>query len=317
MFVTRARAVGAALTVTAVVVLGAPPAQAATALPVTLVVDGHASDLSTTASTVGGLLVEQAVTTDSHDRVAPSADTSLTSNEVVTVDHTQPVTLVDSGTTTTRYVAADTYSDAVVELGIHVQPDATVAASRRLVDRKFVTVTYWTPTGQRVAATATLQANATIRVHHVSINNTALHQRIHRSLRRVSTPLVPSGRSVVTRAGHGGVRKIVRQVKRVDGTIVSRRIAQRLLLRPMRARIVHVGTGPNGYARANCESGGNPKAVNAAGYYGLYQFSASTWHATGGKGLPTDWGRHEQTLRAWILYQSRGAAPWPVCGGQL
>ena len=81
--------------------------------------------------------------------------------------------------------------------------------------------------------------------------------------------------------------------------------------------MVQVGTGPNWYALARCESGNNPKIVSSAGYYGLYQFGVSTWHSVGGKGLPTDWGRHEQTLRAWKLFQHRGQAPWPVCGRLL
>ena len=36
------------------------------------------------------------------------------------------------------------------------------------------------------------------------------------------------------------------------------------------------------------ESGGNYQATNAGGYYGAYQFSASTWAAYGGN--PADYG---------------------------
>ena len=47
--------------------------------------------------------------------------------------------------------------------------------------------------------------------------------------------------------------------------------------------------GLNWAALAQCESGGNPQAVNPAGpYYGLYQFIASTWRSVGGTGLPTE-----------------------------
>lgn len=65
---------------------------------------------------------------------------------------------------------------------------------------------------------------------------------------------------------------------------------------------------------ANCESSGNPRAVNGAGYYGLFQFDLRTWRSVGGSGNPTDASAAEQLMRAKKLYAQRGASPWPVCG---
>jgi len=73
----------------------------------------------------------------------------------------------------------------------------------------------------------------------------------------------------------------------------------------------------NWAALAKCESGGNPRATNPAGYYGLYQFSLSTWRAVGGSGNPRDASSAEQTKRAKILYNRAGAGQWPVCGRKL
>ena len=71
-------------------------------------------------------------------------------------------------------------------------------------------------------------------------------------------------------------------------------------------------------ALAQCESGGDPNIVSSGGsFYGLYQFTISTWHSVGGTGLPTDHGAGEQTYRAKVLYKSQGASPWPVCGRNL
>jgi uncharacterized protein YabE (DUF348 family) len=70
-------------------------------------------------------------------------------------------------------------------------------------------------------------------------------------------------------------------------------------------------------ALARCESGGNPRAVNPAGYYGLYQFSLSTWRSLGGADNPIDASAGEQTYRAQLLYQRSGAGQWPVCGHYL
>ncbi|GAA1134765.1 hypothetical protein GCM10009630_36730 [Kribbella jejuensis] len=65
---------------------------------------------------------------------------------------------------------------------------------------------------------------------------------------------------------------------------------------------------------ANCESSGNPRAVNGAGYYGLFQFDLQTWRSVGGSGNPINASAGEQLMRAKKLYAQRGASPWPVCG---
>lgn len=58
------------------------------------------------------------------------------------------------------------------------------------------------------------------------------------------------------------------------------------------------------------ESGGNPRAVNAAGYYGLFQFSPQTWAAVGGTGNPAQASEAEQWKRARMLYTQHGAQHW-------
>lgn len=63
-----------------------------------------------------------------------------------------------------------------------------------------------------------------------------------------------------------------------------------------------------------CESGGNYATNTGNGYYGAYQFDLATWRSVGGSGLPSSASPAEQDRRAAILYQRRGAAPWPLCG---
>jgi LysM repeat protein len=69
---------------------------------------------------------------------------------------------------------------------------------------------------------------------------------------------------------------------------------------------------------AQCESGGNPRAVNPSGkYHGLFQFDRRTWRSVGGSGKASDDSASEQLMRAKKLYAQRGASPWPNCGRYL
>ena len=78
------------------------------------------------------------------------------------------------------------------------------------------------------------------------------------------------------------------------------------------------GGGSGWAAVAQCESGGNPGAVNASGKYrGLYQFSTETWRSVGGSGDPAAASAAEQTRRAQMLYARSGAGQWPECGRHL
>lgn len=66
---------------------------------------------------------------------------------------------------------------------------------------------------------------------------------------------------------------------------------------------------------AECESGGDPRAVSANGLYrGKYQFHRDTWRGVGGRGDPAKASEREQDRRAAILYQRTGPSSWPVCG---
>jgi peptidoglycan hydrolase-like protein with peptidoglycan-binding domain len=69
---------------------------------------------------------------------------------------------------------------------------------------------------------------------------------------------------------------------------------------------------------AQCESGGDPRAVSSNGLYrGKFQFSRSTWKAIGGRGSdPAQASETHQDRMALRLYRQRGVAPWPACGAR-
>ena len=65
---------------------------------------------------------------------------------------------------------------------------------------------------------------------------------------------------------------------------------------------------------AQCESGGNPRAISRSGRYrGKYQFDQATWEANGGHGDPAAASEATQDRIALRLYRKRGTAPWPNC----
>lgn len=69
---------------------------------------------------------------------------------------------------------------------------------------------------------------------------------------------------------------------------------------------------------AQCESGGNPRAVSSNGLYrGKFQFSRETWKAIGGRGDdPAKASEAHQDRMALRLYRQQGVSPWPACGAE-
>lgn len=137
--------------------------------------------------------------------------------------------------------------------------------------------------------------------------------------------------------GVPGERTTVSRLVLVDGTEESRRVISDAVTVAPVTEVVHEGTKarPSGGATrssggaialgddvwgalARCESGGNPTIVSGNGlYYGLYQFSLSTWRAVGGSGLPTEASPAEQTTRAQMLQARSGWGQWPACAAKL
>lgn len=143
-----------------------------------------------------------------------------------------------------------------------------------------------------------------------------------RTVTKRVTSLKPGRRKVVAK-GRPAVHRV--KVKRIihNGKQVNRKVMGRKVVRKAKPRRVKVGRKPysvpgadhlNWGGLARCESGGNPRAVNPAGYYGLYQFNVATWRSVGGSGMPHRASAGQQTYRAKLLYKSRGRQPWPYCG---
>ena len=68
---------------------------------------------------------------------------------------------------------------------------------------------------------------------------------------------------------------------------------------------------------AQCESGGNPKINTGNGFYGMYQFTLSTWQSLGGTGYPHEADAATQTAMAKKLQAQAGWGQWPGCADKL
>jgi LysM repeat protein len=68
---------------------------------------------------------------------------------------------------------------------------------------------------------------------------------------------------------------------------------------------------------AQCEAGGNWNINTGNGYYGGLQFTASSWKAAGGSGLPHQASREEQIARGEVLKARQGWGAWPACSAKL
>lgn len=118
------------------------------------------------------------------------------------------------------------------------------------------------------------------------------------------------------------VKRFQRRHDLVPDGIVGPLTRGALGLKPFSARSLRRTTSPSVRIPAvlrriaECESGGNPRAISPGGTYrGKYQFSRSTWHNLGGAGDPAAAPEWLQDRLALKLYRQSGTAPWPNCGG--
>ena len=141
------------------------------------------------------------------------------------------------------------------------------------------------------------------------------------AVRRIQEQLGIAADGVFGAQTEGAVRRFQRSHDLVADGLVGPLTRGALGLRPFSSRSLRRTSAPTVRVPAilrqiaQCESGGNPRAVSAGGQYrGKYQFSRDTWRNLGGSGDPADAPEWQQDRLALKLYRLSGTAPWPNCG---
>jgi hypothetical protein len=145
-----------------------------------------------------------------------------------------------------------------------------------------------------------------------------------------NTDSLAKGKSKVKTDGENGERTVAYTEVRHDGKVVKRTEKSSKVTDKPTDKVVLVGTkeetaASSGSAGGNsvwdrlaqCESGGNWSINTGNGFYGGVQFTASTWRAMGGSGLPHQHSRETQIALAKKLQARAGWGQWPACTAKL
>jgi uncharacterized protein YabE (DUF348 family) len=294
--------------------------EVAYARPVWLTMDGVRREVSTTALSVQGLLIELGVregaATTSVSRSTPIGREGLDSLQVRTA---KDITIVDGATTLPLTSTAISVSEALASAGISVGPDDVV-----------------TP-----ALTTPLTGGTQVVIQRVVITQRVEDAAIPHETQTKETSSLARGQKRVETEGADGVVQRVYEQRVVDGQLVSETLLSEAVTQAPVTEVVLVGTAATGSTTtsssgaaapavagssvwdslAKCESGGNWSINTGNGFYGGLQFTTGTWLAYGGGAYAprADLASREQQIAiATKVRDARGGyGDWPGCASKL
>jgi resuscitation-promoting factor RpfB len=281
----------------------------------TLTVDGKTEKHWTTALTVDEALADLNVRAEgarlSASRSTPLGRSGL-SLQIVTPKN---VAVVADGKTTPLTTTAPTAGVLLNEAGVN--PDADDRVSLPLE--------------------APVNEGLTVQVVRVATQQVVETAAVPPGTQNVESGELYTGETRVQSAGQPGEHVVTYNVTTADGMEESRVPVSDVVTRQPVARVVLVGTKARPAAAparasapaapvasgsvwdrlAQCEAGGNWSINTGNGYYGGLQFSAGSWHAMGGSGLPHQASRETQIAMGERLLAAQGWGAWPSCSRQL
>ncbi|MFT4300112.1 MAG: ubiquitin-like domain-containing protein [Aeromicrobium sp.] len=275
------------------------------AKPVTVVVDGAATEQITYAPKVGDLLEDHGVTPDEDDFVSAKSDQKIPRKGLdIVVSSMKDLTVVADGQTQHLQTTAPTVADVLEEADVTLDADDEVNPGKDA---------YVTP-------------DATLQVVRIVTEERTEEVDVPFETTVQEDPEAYEGQKTVVTPGTVGKATEKVNVVIADGQVRDRIVLERTVTTEPVTQVEKHGTkepetvvGDDVWAKlAQCESGGRPNAVSANGlYHGLYQFSVGTWKAVGGSGLPSQASAEEQTMRAQMLQARSGWGQWPHCSAKL
>lgn len=246
------------------------------AVPVKIVDGGQQTFTFSAATTPRAIAKQAGFSLYAEDLLTTSPTSNFISEqaigETVTIKRSVPIGLILYGTP----IAARTHSDTVGQM----------LAEKHIVLRKGDTV--------QPDRNTPISANQQIFVLHAGTKIATSTQPIPAPVQTINDPNLTVGTSAVRQQGAAGVLLITYEVDEKTGAQTP---LQSVQLQPPVPEIVARGTAPVPvssnlsnwlYKLRQCESGGNYADNTGNGYYGAYQFSATTWHRIGYSGLPSD-----------------------------
>jgi uncharacterized protein YabE (DUF348 family) len=248
-----------------------------TAKSVTLVVDGKATHVRTTALRVSGVLTGAGYHLTSHDIVAPAPASAVRDDSTVVFKRGRLLRLTIDGATTQVWTTAPTVAQALSDLGYSTSNFVSVSRSRRLPLTAPTSIEMRTPKsvvlthdGQthrvvttsptvsdllkslnvqvgpadlvRPAQTQAITAGLRIAVHRVTSRTQTVAQSIGYGVIRHDDSSMYAGQSHVVRSGIAGSEAITYKVVYVDGKVTGRTVLTRHVTRSPRSEIENVGT---------------------------------------------------------------------------
>jgi uncharacterized protein YabE (DUF348 family) len=275
---------------------------------VTATVDGQPKTFWTTATSVDQALQSLQLDTAGAD-LSTSRSAGIGRDGLnLTVNTAKTITIEAAGKDKKIETTALTVGQALTEAGIAVDSDDKVSTkeSTKLKDGLEVSVT------------------------EVEVKTVTKTTKIGYDTVYKNTDELDKGKTKVKTEGENGKRTVVYTQVRHDGKTVKQKKKSSEVTRKAVDKVVLVGTkqdevssggstsGNSVWDRlAQCESGGNWSINTGNGFYGGVQFSASTWRAMGGSGLPHQHSRETQIAVAKKLQARAGWGQWPGCSSKL
>ncbi|HNA99105.1 MAG TPA: transglycosylase family protein [Marmoricola sp.] len=342
------------IAIVAVALIGTTTAYLTLTRPVTLILDGHSSQIRTMGQTVGEVLEGEGVEFSDKDQITPSVDSRIDAGGAITVDFLRPVTVEIDGVPQTHWTTAREVGGVLDQLDVDTRGSELSVSRGASISRSGMTLSIVTPKtvtlqvaddpAKRISIaaenvgdlldqagvevdeddlvrpgvdTAVRDGQRIVVVKRATITKSVTDEVVPAPVQRREDSNMDLGAEKTLVKGTPGLADVTYEIRFRNGRVVNKTVTSKKVTKAPTRTVLVVGTKTSGaWDRiAQCESGGNWHINTGNGYYGGLQFSLGTWRANGGTGMPHQASREEQIRVAErVRAASGGYGAWPHCG---